>query len=588
MQPTFSSALSGDEDSSTTSNTTAVLAHRSAPAPTLPRKRKSANKVKTGCQTCKIRRVKCDETKPHCQRCIKFGAQCDGYKPHVKIPPREQRIQSIQSKTLLPKHAHLQPLPRHRLNVGAGIEDQLNGHCFRIYLEETAKQINGPFPNPLWSKLIPQISEQEPFVRSAIIAIGALGKHSRAKYHIHTSSPSFQGKDYQYALKLYEKSLRGMRDAISTGKHNLRNALIACLLVFIFEGMLGNQAAAVLHAESGLNLLFQSAISDHSGQSFERRKATTHKHFEEDLLLAFSALDLQVLLFIDRRSKTVHEQMKTFQTRVIGTLPAEFKSLKEAQHYWQLIVNRNYHFLKSLQSLDMEILQEGVSGSEGGTANMEAKELLLSDPKEGPITQKEEHLRYRIDIGRWTLAAQPLFDEIANGENEREKAGAALLMAQTKVSHIMLSGTFFTTESSYDVFLPEFTAIVNLAETILPYLASSHQGGDPRFSVDIGIVPGIFLVASRCRFDHVRQRAIEMLFSCHLREGIWDALAVAHVAKWLRSLELEGLAEGDPVPEEKRAVLSAINIDLHNKKAKLGAIQKAKTGVIQRETSITW
>ena len=186
------------------------------------------------------------------------------------------------------------------------------------------------------------------------------------------------------------------------------------------------------------------------------------------------------------------------------------------------------------------------------------------------------------------MAAQSLFEKIADGENEREKAGAALLMAQTKVSHIMLSGTFFTSESSYDVFLPEFTAIVNLAETILPYLVSLHQDSDPRFSVDIGIVPGIFLVASRCRFDDVRKRAIEMLFSYDLREGIWDALAVAHVARWLRSLELEGLVEGDPIPEEKRAVLSAINIDLHNKKANLGAIQRAKTGVIQRETSIAW
>jgi hypothetical protein len=30
-------------------------------------------KVKTGCVTCKIRRVKCGEEKPECQRCIKFG-----------------------------------------------------------------------------------------------------------------------------------------------------------------------------------------------------------------------------------------------------------------------------------------------------------------------------------------------------------------------------------------------------------------------------------------------------------------------------------------------------------------------------------
>ena len=322
----------------------------------------------------------------------------------MKVSPREQRIQKIQSKVLLPNHAHLQPLPLDRLRAGAGFEDELHSRCFQIFVEDTAKQINGPFPNPLWAKLIPQISEQEPFVRSAIIAIGALGKHSRAKSLLRNEpyGPSFYGKDYQYALKLYEKSLRGMRDAIATGKHNMRNALIACLLVFIFEGMLGNQAAAAVHAESGLNLLFQSAITNKPGQSWETRKAATHQYYEEDLLMAFSALDLQVLLFIDRRSKDTHEQMKAFQTRVIGTLPAKFKSLHEARHFWQLIVDRNYHFLKSLQSLDVEILQEAASGSEAGSANMEANELLLSNPKEGPMTQKEEHLRYRIDIGRWT------------------------------------------------------------------------------------------------------------------------------------------------------------------------------------------
>lgn len=316
----------------------------------------------------------------------------------MKVPPREQRLQQIHTKILLPKHAPLQVLPIYRLNAGAGFENELNGHCFRIYLEETAKQINGPFPNPLWGKLIPQISEQEPFVRNAVIAIGSLTKSQLQRK---LSGSSFQGDDYHYALKLYEKSLRGMRDAITRGKQDLRNALIACLLVFIFEGMLGNQTAAAVHAESGLNLLFQSATGDGLGKSWQDRKTSIHQRFEEDLLMAFSALDLQVLLFIDRRSKAVHEQMKNFQTGVLGALPAEFKSLEEAQYFWQLIINRNYHFLKSLQSRDMEILEER-PGQEEGSANMQANELLLSDPKEGPMTQKEEHLRYRIDIGCWT------------------------------------------------------------------------------------------------------------------------------------------------------------------------------------------
>ncbi|KAM3554906.1 hypothetical protein MY1884_005881 [Beauveria asiatica] len=43
------------------------------------RRKRWAPKVKTGCVTCRVRRVKCDETKPHCKRCTAYGYLCDGY-----------------------------------------------------------------------------------------------------------------------------------------------------------------------------------------------------------------------------------------------------------------------------------------------------------------------------------------------------------------------------------------------------------------------------------------------------------------------------------------------------------------------------
>lgn len=52
-------------------------------APIPVRKRASKPKVRTGCTTCKIRRVKCDETKPNCKRCTSTGRKCDGY----EFPP---------------------------------------------------------------------------------------------------------------------------------------------------------------------------------------------------------------------------------------------------------------------------------------------------------------------------------------------------------------------------------------------------------------------------------------------------------------------------------------------------------------------
>ena len=38
-------------------------------------------RTKTGCQTCRIRRIKCDEGKPECNNCIKSNRKCEGFFP---------------------------------------------------------------------------------------------------------------------------------------------------------------------------------------------------------------------------------------------------------------------------------------------------------------------------------------------------------------------------------------------------------------------------------------------------------------------------------------------------------------------------
>lgn len=59
----------------------------------LPRRR-----TKTGCLTCRKRRIKCDEGKPHCNRCIKTNRKCEGYK--VRLDFRE----GLSAKRRNPKH----------------------------------------------------------------------------------------------------------------------------------------------------------------------------------------------------------------------------------------------------------------------------------------------------------------------------------------------------------------------------------------------------------------------------------------------------------------------------------------------------
>ncbi|KAB8073596.1 hypothetical protein BDV29DRAFT_175216 [Aspergillus leporis] len=48
----------------------------------IPKRNRWTPKVKPGCITCKIRKVKCDdEQKPYCRRCVSTGRKCDEYAP---------------------------------------------------------------------------------------------------------------------------------------------------------------------------------------------------------------------------------------------------------------------------------------------------------------------------------------------------------------------------------------------------------------------------------------------------------------------------------------------------------------------------
>ncbi|KAM3512113.1 hypothetical protein MY11210_004249 [Beauveria gryllotalpidicola] len=58
-----------------------------------PRQKRWATKTRTGCITCRIRRVKCDEAKPMCNRCMTSGRMCDGY----KNPPQKPSKQSVST-----------------------------------------------------------------------------------------------------------------------------------------------------------------------------------------------------------------------------------------------------------------------------------------------------------------------------------------------------------------------------------------------------------------------------------------------------------------------------------------------------------
>ena len=66
------------------------------------------SKTRTGCRTCKRRRVKCDEVQPACKRCIQGRRQCEGYEPPPKAwlfePSQLAKVRELRPS--VPKHTN--------------------------------------------------------------------------------------------------------------------------------------------------------------------------------------------------------------------------------------------------------------------------------------------------------------------------------------------------------------------------------------------------------------------------------------------------------------------------------------------------
>ena len=98
------------------------------------------------------------------------------------------------------------------------------------------------------------------------------------------------------------------------------------------------------------------------------------------------------------------------------------------------------------------------------------------------------------------------------------------------------------------------------------------------FALDLGIVPPLFVVATKCRDRKLRRDAIRLLLSSPRREGMWDSILSGRVAQWIMEIEEEGLShyEGpwgmaamETVGEEKRVMVKEILFDLQRREATL-------------------
>lgn len=114
----------------------------------------------------------------------------------------------------------------------------------------------------------------------------------------------------------------------------------------------------------------------------------------------------------------------------------------------------------------------------------------------------------------------------------RDVKAASVLKSQSLSAYIWTSTCLKPEEMQYDKFLTEFEEILQRVATVsdlpLNYLCNSIG----RLHFDVGLLPALRLVGTRCRFSHIRKECLRILGSDRWREDLFDSYPRTAIFAW--------------------------------------------------------
>ena len=217
--------------------------------------RLGSKKSRSGCLTCKTRRVKCDEVKPECDRCRSTGRKCDGYSGSQKSDKTNNS------------------LIRSQFSQSLGLRDG-DRRRFDFFLSWTAPRLAGSLDKEFWCGHVLRLAHAEPLVLDSLLAISTLYEHPQylVSFHpptnvsprsgkiaalqmAHPSHPQPPDEHHTSALRLYNRAIRSVKQRMEDGTGTPLIALLSCVLFICIEVIRDNVFGALSLFTRGSGLL---------------------------------------------------------------------------------------------------------------------------------------------------------------------------------------------------------------------------------------------------------------------------------------------------------------------------------------------
>ncbi|OAA59536.1 Zn(2)-C6 fungal-type DNA-binding domain protein [Niveomyces insectorum RCEF 264] len=482
------------------------------PAP--KRTRESTSKVRTGCRTCKGRRVKCDEAKPVCRRCAVGGRTCE-YGLACAGPRR--RLRDVITVYLPP--AQSQPVV---FAHDRGLD---------FFHQRLAAELDGRFDDAtFWSRLVLQLSHAEASVRHAVAAISATYQDVEASLR----HPAGYVDANPEAQRAWNAAVKSLAARIQAHPHAYLVPLVCCLLFTCIEFLRGNIESAMLHVESGFNILAPLRCTTSHGDAAVmdddagKPRLSAHDDLgavEEHIVPMFSRL--RMLCSLARR-----------WTPPLHGPPARER---EDAPLDDLVDARRRLF---------EISDDCIRFIDVAIAKAAAFQIGLDDLVEQAKRQT------RLDAWRDQLDAllQRMPAAEAAGGNPAKQDALHLLLVHYKVLYIWLRVCTTVAETATDAYHADFDELVRHAEHVVkktPGVDGAPAAPQPQpLSLEVHVLGPLYYAALKCRQPAIRRRALDLLQWAPRREGLWNAHHAYVTARRVIELEERHLGGPDELPDE--------------------------------------
>lgn len=460
------------------------------------------------------------QAKPSCDQCVSTGRKCDGY-DHVK-KPKEAASRSDSSRGDSPAVSGSTCMIQRMSNpFQRSLEDM---RLLDLYYTDCVHSIPGHFRSEVAEVLIPQLSQVEPTIHHAILAISRLYESTEAERRpLHDCSGDLAVPPTQmYAMQHYGKALSSLQQHMSSSVSSPVVALTACFLFVTLEGLRGRTEAAIAHIENGLSIC--KVLEEKSGVNGNDNASTARA------LSLLSGTFLKMSPLVNAIKEHTHPESKPIAPTIRDRFecPSAFEDLAATRTAFALLMVDVSQVTASVVSLDSDI--------------------------SGPDEAITDRIRLDVQIRRWTLALDRL---IANSQYTpspvHESSGTLVLRVFAKHATILLWASLLPPEEKLPRYTADFYELLDLVERSqvleleeVQAKQSMRKNARPAvFIMDMGVNSALAFTVGRCAHLGLRLRALEILERSPRREVLWDSVSVARKAR--RELVGEGLLDAGGV-----------------------------------------